>query len=141
MRLFDSGINVVSPCYVPYIFCGTRQGRRTASESRFPRPVRRADTAPLFYAYPGRIFPTIPRSYGTPLRPTAIAYYRRTCGLHPSPAWGRAESVSAACAGRCPAFPATHYIPSFGCGRQVPHRKRPLKSGSRGGLRIEFFEK
>lgn len=36
---------------------------------------------------------------------------------------------------------ATHTIPHSGCSRQALRRKRSLKSGSRGGLRIEFFIK
>ena len=47
---------VVSPCYVPHFFCGTRQGRRTASSFGFPMTCGVGLTPrPLFYAYPGRI--------------------------------------------------------------------------------------
>lgn len=43
--------------------------------------------------------------------------------------------------GRHKALWTTHTIPHSGCSRQALRRKRSLKSGSRGGLRIEFFLK
>ena len=41
--------------------------------------------------------------------------------------------------GRHKALSVTSTIPHSGCSRQALRRKRSLKSGSRGGLRIEFF--
>ena len=53
----------------------------------------------LFLCLCGAHFQQSTRIYGTPLHPAVHAYYLRPCGLHPFPAWERAESVSAACAG------------------------------------------
>ena len=47
----------------------------------------------LFLCLSGAHFQQSTRIYGTPLRPAVHAYYLRPCGLHPFPAWGRAESV------------------------------------------------
>lgn len=86
---------VVSPCYVPHIFAGHDRGAGQLPTLGFPRPAYGADTAPPFLCLSGAHFQQSTRIYGTPLRPAVHAYYLRTCGLHPPPAWERAESVCA----------------------------------------------
>ncbi len=60
--MFDSGINVVSPCYVLSLCGQNRQGRRTASGSRFPRPTQGADTAPYFHFHTALFRPNFQKS-------------------------------------------------------------------------------
>ena len=76
-------------------FAGHDRGAGQLPTLGFPRPAYGADTAPPFLCLSGAHFQQSTRIYGTPLRPAVHAYYLRTCGLHPPPAWERAESVCA----------------------------------------------
>ena len=76
-------------------FAGHDRGAGQLPTLGFPRPAYGADTAPPFLCLSGAHFQQSTRIYRTPLRPAVHAYYLRTCGLHPPPAWERAESVCA----------------------------------------------
>ena len=71
---------VVSPCYVPHFFCGTRQGRRTASSFGFPMTCGVGLTPrPLFMPIRGA-FPTIHTNLWNPVascRPCVISPHLR----------------------------------------------------------------
>ena len=124
-----------------------------------------ADTAPPFYAFAGRgftptkteenvpphPFPELPEGPKSPLYFTAPAQYgpdvpavRFRAAGRPFLGRGTGERPHAArsgAAGVNKTLSVTSTIPHSGCSRQALRRKRSLKSGSRGGLRIEFFLK
>ena len=119
----------------------------------------------FFYALAGRGFiptkteenvpphpiPELPEGPKSPLYFTALAQYgpdasaARFCAAErPFLGRGATERPHAArsgAAGVNKTLSVTSTIPHSGCSRQALRRKRSLKSGSRGGLRIEFFRK
>ena len=157
---------VVSPCYVLLVFC--EQGDKGAGQLHVmgSQDLRiGADTAPPFYALAGRgftptkteenvpphPFPELPEGPKSPLYFTAPAQYgpdvpavRFRAAGRPFLGRGTGERPHAArsgAAGVNKTLSVTSTIPHSGCSRQALRRKRSLKSGSRGGLRIEFFLK
>ena len=86
---------VVSPCYVPLIFWRDTTGAQDSFQFRVSYDLWcGADTAPPFLCLSGARNPAskfILRIYGNPSRPK----YNKLYGLHPPPAWERAESVYA----------------------------------------------
>ena len=100
---------------------------------------------------PPHPFPELPEGPKSPLYFTALAQYgpdvpavRFRAAGRPFLGRGTGERPHAArsgAAGVNKTLSVTSTIPHSGCSRQALRRKRSLKSGSRGGLRIEFFLK
>ena len=98
---------------------------------------------------PPHPFPELPEGPKSPLYFTALAQYgpdvpavRFRAAGRPFLGRGTGERPHAArsgAAGVNKTLSVTSTIPHSGCSRQALRRKRSLKSGSRGGLRIEFF--
>ena len=95
----------------------------------------------FFYAYLGRIFPTIHTNLWNPIASYCHCVLSPYLRIAPVPCLGTGGIGIGGLYRALSRFSCDTLNPSFGCGRQVPHRKRPLKSGSRGGFRIEFFIK